>query len=468
MENNSLRKRILKGTFAAASEQIVNIVAQLVMVPLFISKWGIPLYGEWLLLFTFPAYLTMSDFGFAKAAVNSMTLNYAINDIKKVNQYYQSCFVLISLISLIILTFTLLIPYLIPLNSALNISIINSRQIFLVLFFLIVYVLLTQQSELLAGVICSAGFFSDGMMYATLYRLIEFVCVSCALFLNKGVVEIAACYMVVRFIKVLHLYLIIRSRFKWLEFGFSATKTYASKQYIKEMTKPAMAFMLLPVGNALRNQLPIFLLGIFLTPASIVIFTTIRTIVNMGTQFIGLVTKALTPEYAIAYAKNDYTTLRNIYLKSSNIAFWLSILISIGILLSANLLLKFWLHNKIIMNYHVLIIFLLSLIANSLWTTASFLSYSINQHSRQSIYFVFSCILSGIFTFFIVKSSGLNYSASGIFFGDVIMCLLVIKLNNVTINSTNKYFLENLSISKFFNNFESFYKNKLNIRSNVF
>lgn len=43
-----IRARLLKGAGAAMAGQIVNIVMQLVLVPLMITHWGIEIYGVWL------------------------------------------------------------------------------------------------------------------------------------------------------------------------------------------------------------------------------------------------------------------------------------------------------------------------------------------------------------------------------------------------------------------------------------
>ena len=53
--------------------QIVNLLIQLVSVPILAGAWGLETYGVWLILITLPYYLIVSDFGLTAAAANDMT-----------------------------------------------------------------------------------------------------------------------------------------------------------------------------------------------------------------------------------------------------------------------------------------------------------------------------------------------------------------------------------------------------------
>jgi hypothetical protein len=50
------------------------------LVPVLASRWGLELYGQWLLLATLPQFLSMSDLGFATAAGTRMTMAVARGD----------------------------------------------------------------------------------------------------------------------------------------------------------------------------------------------------------------------------------------------------------------------------------------------------------------------------------------------------------------------------------------------------
>jgi len=49
---------------------IVTLV-RFVSVPLFLHAWSTEMYGEWLILYSLPAYFSLGNLGFAQAAANA-------------------------------------------------------------------------------------------------------------------------------------------------------------------------------------------------------------------------------------------------------------------------------------------------------------------------------------------------------------------------------------------------------------
>ena len=52
----------------------VTLVIQLVSVPVLLAAWGVPTYGEWLVLSAVPTYVALSDLSFSSVAGNSMVM----------------------------------------------------------------------------------------------------------------------------------------------------------------------------------------------------------------------------------------------------------------------------------------------------------------------------------------------------------------------------------------------------------
>ena len=60
--------------------QLINIASRIVLVPLFLLAWGADIYGEWLLLSSMVAYLSLTEMGGQSYIVNRMTQAYAGRD----------------------------------------------------------------------------------------------------------------------------------------------------------------------------------------------------------------------------------------------------------------------------------------------------------------------------------------------------------------------------------------------------
>ena len=73
-------KRLFKGIGANFLGQMINIASKIVLVPLFLLAWGVDIYGEWLLLSSMVAYLSLTEMGAQLYIVNRMTQAYAHRD----------------------------------------------------------------------------------------------------------------------------------------------------------------------------------------------------------------------------------------------------------------------------------------------------------------------------------------------------------------------------------------------------
>lgn len=67
-------RRIVRGLAANIGGMGVTLVFQIVSVPVLLAAWGVPTYGEWLVLSAVPTYLALSDLSFSSVAGNSMVM----------------------------------------------------------------------------------------------------------------------------------------------------------------------------------------------------------------------------------------------------------------------------------------------------------------------------------------------------------------------------------------------------------
>ena len=153
----SVRQRILHGLGANAFGQIVTVIVQLAGVPILLHAWGVQLYGEWLILFAIPAYLSMTDLGFTQSAANDMTARVARGDRAGALVVFQSLGALVyALVALGLALAAAVVPWL-PLAEWLNFQTMDTRTAQWVLCLLAAQVLVS----LLDG-IPYAGFRANG------------------------------------------------------------------------------------------------------------------------------------------------------------------------------------------------------------------------------------------------------------------------------------------------------------------
>ena len=64
MITRGLKRRLIAGFGASTFSRLSTTLTQIFSVPVFLSHWGVHLYGEWILLNTIPSYLGLSDVAF--------------------------------------------------------------------------------------------------------------------------------------------------------------------------------------------------------------------------------------------------------------------------------------------------------------------------------------------------------------------------------------------------------------------
>ena len=168
-----LRQRLIGGFSATALSPIVTAVIQLGSVPLLLHAWGPARYGDWLLLFAVPGYLTLSDLGFGDASGSDMSMRVAGGDREAALETFQSSWVLVTTVSFAILLLALLFVWWIPWQPWLKLSGVSSHQAAVLISVLGAYVVLSQQNGILESGYRSDGHFATGTFWIAILRFVE-------------------------------------------------------------------------------------------------------------------------------------------------------------------------------------------------------------------------------------------------------------------------------------------------------
>src|ERR1700731_4562754 len=93
---SSTKRRLALGFLSNWVSKVAATIIQLVQVPVFLHFWSVPLYGEWMIVNSIPAYLSFSNIGFGSVAGNEMTMLVARDDPAAALRVFQSCWGLIA------------------------------------------------------------------------------------------------------------------------------------------------------------------------------------------------------------------------------------------------------------------------------------------------------------------------------------------------------------------------------------
>src|SRR5580698_8721487 len=145
----STKRRLILGFIVNWIGKLAATIIQLVQVPVFLHFWNTPLFGEWLIPNSIPAYLNFSSIGFGNVAGNEMTMMAARNDREDALRVFQSCWWLITLICSAVLILLSGALYFLPAAGFLRLTHISESDTKWIIFYLCISVLFGQLEQLL-------------------------------------------------------------------------------------------------------------------------------------------------------------------------------------------------------------------------------------------------------------------------------------------------------------------------------
>jgi len=418
------RARIFRVLQATAFGQLVNIVIQVASLPLFVLHWGAQVYGEWLQLAALPAYLALSDIGFASVAANKMAMSRARGELLEVKETYHSAWALVSLITLTLVVVFSATAFLVPLDKLLKIPTLAPFAPEVVALFS-VCVCLGLQAQILLTVYRCEGRYASGVFFINLTRLAEFGSTAVCLWCGASPTWLVGWMVIVRICAFLAMYLHVLRFAPWASFSPSQ----ARPRILRQLFSPAVAFMGFPAGYAISLQGAVIVVGNVLGPTSLVTFSAMRTITRVAAQGMNLINSSIWPEMSAAFGRGDMAAARKLHRRGCQAALLIASLLVIGLYLTRHLIIKYWSHGRLSLDDTTYALLLLTVFINSLWFTSSVTQAATNNHHRLATVFVFSALLSIIVGAFLSSFYQLPGMGMSLVLGELIMVATVLPIS---------------------------------------
>lgn len=430
----SMHIRLRKGLGAQGFSQAVIIFCRLAEVPLFLTFWGAELYGEWLILAAIPAYLTIADGGFANTTGRELSIRTAAGDQHGALVAFQSTWALLLTLSIAVLFVVSIVISNVPIADLIHSHHIDNQTARLVLALLVAQVLVSFPGGLFNGGFWCSGHYPRGMVLVALGTLLEFSFMAVTVICGGGPVEAAAGFFLGRAISILIMWFQLRRTSPWLKLGLQ----YATLAEVKRLSKPSFASLAFPLGNAFNIQGMRIVVGTVLGPVAVATYTTMRTLVNFSSQARTVLQRIVEPELAAAYGEADEERFSRLVGRLSQITFWLSIVLALGLLVGGSWILSHWTANRISMNWPLFTLLVLTIPFNAIWTSAALVLQATNRHVKVSMIYVliygFGSLLVGYVG---AKGFGLAGAAVGLLAAEITMPLyvvpIVLRLSGLTI-----------------------------------
>ncbi|MBC8505951.1 MAG: MATE family efflux transporter [Chloroflexi bacterium] len=402
-----LTKRLLKGLGAQGFGKAVLTAQRLIEVPVLLSFWGTQLYGEWIMLATLPAYISLSDGGFTISAVRAMSARTSAGDRTGAISIFQSQQILLIVLSILMIAGSLVLLPFVPLAKWFSFDEMNNQAGIAIVQVFVLSVLVGFYKQLISGAFWCEGHYPLGMFISNLGLLME--CGAFFIWVALGATPLqgALIMLLLRAATAALQVFILRRTLSWLQFGFRHTR-WAE---IKALVSPSLASTAIPLGFSLNIQGVRLIIGATFGAVTLVSFTALRTMTRVVIQLSGIINQIFQPEMAAAYGAKDIPLLRKLFNRSSQFNFWFVGALTISMAIGGTWLLRIWTDGRIVMDWPLYSGLLFAGVLNATWNITMVILSAANRHQKAAVaYFV----IYGAFTLILVYLSSMLEKLSGI------------------------------------------------------
>jgi len=420
--DSSVKRRLTLGFISNWISKLASTIIQLVQVPVFLHFWAVPVYGEWMILNSIPAYLSFSNIGFGTVAGNEMTMMVAREDKAGALRVFQSCWWLIAIICTSVVALLSAALYYIPAARLLKLHNIGPSDAKWIIFYLGLSVMLGQFEQLLQSAYRCVGRYPYGSFIKSIFSLSAFGCMILAVCFGSGPRMTALVFAAANITGTAILCVLVQRDIPWIEYGWR----HANFGEIRALARPAVAFMGFPIGNALSLQGALLAVGYALGPTAVVVFGTARTVSRVALQMVAMVNSTFEPEMSIAYGAKNFPLVRTLLRRACQLALIVAVGIVLVMMAFGPWFLNHWTGGHVPPSRALLNIFLLVVILYALWSTSSVLMTSTNQHEKLATYYVIGTGMACVLCYFLARSFGLYGAAASLLVSEIVMNMYVV------------------------------------------
>ena len=415
------RRRVFKGVLSMAYGKVVIATVQLATVPVLASSWGLPLYGQWLLLATVPVFLAAGDLGFGSAAGHRLIGEVAKGDDDAARVTFQSAQAVVLALSVTILGLVAAISMVLP-DHLLAVSRgLDAGEARGVLIVLSAYGIVAMNSNLFLAAMRAQGAFALSASFDATIQLVEGLAVLVVVLSGGTQMEAALTYLLIRSLGVAGHATLTRRRAGWLVLGFADAK----RARIHELLRPALAAMLMPLAQAVNLQGTALAVGAAAGAAVVPIFTSLRTLSRVALQLLFTVTLPVLPELTAEHARGNVSWVRSVIGALTTLNALVGAIAGLCLAFGGSWLLAVWTKGVISAPEPMIVLTAVGLVAGAVWNPMSQVLLALNQHERFAYAYAATAPAAVFLSFALVSRWGVTGSAVASLLLDLAMLGLV-------------------------------------------
>jgi O-antigen/teichoic acid export membrane protein len=370
--------------------QFLNIVGTLLLVPLFLSRWSVGVYGEWMALSAVVAYFGVTDLGMNSAAANAMTAAYARGDLARYRYLQGSAMTFyVGIAFSVSLVFGFLAAVL-PISAWIGIRHIPPVVAAWVLWLLASRLLWQMPAAQLGSIYRTTGNLAVTQWFGNLQAVGLLAVTMTVLLLHGGVLHLAIWGAIPMLGVTATAWFSLRRPHAELLPKLSAARVAG----LRELISPSLLFGLIMLSMALTLNGPVLLASKVLGGTAVALLVTTRTLAFVVKQMVAPVQLAFWPELTRLDAIGAEASLRLGHRLFVIGSVMLCAALAGALWFEGSDVIAVWTRGKLTPDIWLLRVYLLALVLQAPWLASSLFNTTNNRHRRLAHCY----ILSAVFT----------------------------------------------------------------------
>ena len=411
-------KRLLKSVSALFAGQFLNVVGNLLLVPLFLSRWSSDMFGEWMALSAVVAYLGVSELGMNSAAANALTAAYTHGDLRRYQYLQGSAMAFYVGMALGVSILFGFLTALLPIPAWIGIRHIPPMVAAWVAWLLAVRILWQIPASQLGIIYRSTGNLAATQWFSNLQVLGLLVVTATVLRFQGGVLSLALWGAAPMIVVTVGAWCCLRRSHPELLPRLSEARLAG----LRELLGPSLLFGLILLSSTLTLQGPVLLVSRALGGTAVALLVTTRTLANVVKQVVAPVQFALWPELTRLDALGAAPTLRlgHRLLVIGSVA--LSAAFAGALWFEGASVMAVWTRGKLTPDLWLVRMFLLAIVLQAAWSPSALFMMASNRHRRLAHSSFISAVFALAAVALLIRPLGILAAPFGVLIGEALAC----------------------------------------------
>jgi O-antigen/teichoic acid export membrane protein len=376
---------LIKNFSANVFGQIVHAATIFLLVPIYLTAWGVEVYGTWLVLLAVPAmFASTADAGLLPVAGNEMTNRFAQGKREDVVRLFQSSWIFVTGLSLLVMGAAGGVAAATGVNRLLGLSGTPENETLRVLACLLAVGLVNFQNGMAGATLRAIGRMAEGILVTNLAVLAESIAIAGALLLGAPMIAIALLMLAGRVCALAANIGLLHRFAPYLRYGIR----WARGEEVWDLLVPSVAFLAFPIGYAATLQGIVLVLGHVLGPVSVALFSTTRTVSNLLVQAISVFSWASWPEISRQRGAERYDIIGAYLTHGTQVAFLLAFAFAVVVIAGAPVIFAVWTAGHIQPGRLLVTALVVAAIATTHRAFPDTIIKATNSHVRYSAWFL--------------------------------------------------------------------------------